>query len=554
MWKHFTTELNLFSFYLFIMSDEDDNIFFDPELEAALIEQEKGQKVRNEQPLQQGDSNDDDEFDDDLDLGQLVEVTETAEQQHAVNNGTITFIPPEDPPPPPVLSESTTCYHPIDVENLRTWIYPTNYPVRGYQLNIVQKAMFSNTLVALPTGLGKTFIAAVVMYNYWRWFPNSFIIFVAPTRPLVTQQIEACFQICGLPQEDTCDVSGTTLPGQRKELYKQKRVFFATPQTIDNDLRTKILPANKIVCLVIDEAHRATGNYSYCKVIKKLSARNKDFRVLALTATPGSKLESVQNVVDNLQISNIQIRTEESMDIREFSYGKNIQSITVRLGYTEGSTGILPKVIQEFKSKLFEPLLKALNRSPAGVSSNVDSITTYGLTSTRKRFQATADNINGSYKYYIVRQILVAEQMSRAYDMLCQHGISSFIDSVESSRQEVEATKAVGKNPGKPAEEYYNNHYINELIPFLKREMLKPDFLGHPKMDKLIGILLKHFSDLPPGASSKVMIFSSFRSSVTEICRVLDRHTPLIRASFFVGQSEGKNGSKGLKQNEQQEV
>lgn len=33
--------------------------------------------------------------------------------------------------------------------------------------------MFSNTLVALPTGLGKTFIAAVVMYNYFRWFPEG---------------------------------------------------------------------------------------------------------------------------------------------------------------------------------------------------------------------------------------------------------------------------------------------------------------------------------------------------------------------------------------------
>lgn len=29
-----------------------------------------------------------------------------------------------------------------------------------------------NTLVCLPTGLGKTLIAAVVMYNHYRWFPT----------------------------------------------------------------------------------------------------------------------------------------------------------------------------------------------------------------------------------------------------------------------------------------------------------------------------------------------------------------------------------------------
>ena len=37
---------------------------------------------------------------------------------------------------------------------------------------IVEQALLRNTLVCLPTGLGKTFIAAVVMYNFFRWFPQ----------------------------------------------------------------------------------------------------------------------------------------------------------------------------------------------------------------------------------------------------------------------------------------------------------------------------------------------------------------------------------------------
>lgn len=48
-----------------------------------------------------------------------------------------------------------------------------NVPLRDYQFDITQSALFSNTLVALPTGLGKTLIAAVVMYNYFRWFPQG---------------------------------------------------------------------------------------------------------------------------------------------------------------------------------------------------------------------------------------------------------------------------------------------------------------------------------------------------------------------------------------------
>lgn len=53
-----------------------------------------------------------------------------------------------------------------------------NVPLRDYQFAITKKALFSNTLVALPTGLGKTLIAAVVMYNYFRWFPDGNLILV----------------------------------------------------------------------------------------------------------------------------------------------------------------------------------------------------------------------------------------------------------------------------------------------------------------------------------------------------------------------------------------
>ena len=89
-----------------------------------------------------------------------------------------------------------------------SWIFPTNYPIRDYQFNIVEKALFQNTLVTLPTGLGKTFIAAVVMYNFYRWYPQGKIIFMAPTKPLVAQQIDACYNIMGIPQEDTAEMTG----------------------------------------------------------------------------------------------------------------------------------------------------------------------------------------------------------------------------------------------------------------------------------------------------------------------------------------------------------
>ena len=53
----------------------------------------------------------------------------------------------------------------IDRLSAKRWLFPLNQPKRDYQFNIVRKCLFENTLVALPTGLGKTFIAGVVMLN-----------------------------------------------------------------------------------------------------------------------------------------------------------------------------------------------------------------------------------------------------------------------------------------------------------------------------------------------------------------------------------------------------
>lgn len=58
-------------------------------------------------------------------------------------------------------------------------------------------------------GLGKTFIAAVVMYNFYRWYPKGKVVFMAPTRPLVSQQIKACHHIMSIPVSDTTEMTGT---------------------------------------------------------------------------------------------------------------------------------------------------------------------------------------------------------------------------------------------------------------------------------------------------------------------------------------------------------
>lgn len=80
---------------------------------------------------------------------------------------------------PPVLRsciDDTLSHHtvgvPICEEAASKWVYPLGVPERTYQVSAIATALLSNTLVCLPTGLGKTLIAAVVMHNFTRWFPK----------------------------------------------------------------------------------------------------------------------------------------------------------------------------------------------------------------------------------------------------------------------------------------------------------------------------------------------------------------------------------------------
>ena len=55
-------------------------------------------------------------------------------------------------------------------------------------------------------------------------------------------------------------------PNERIKTWTNRRVFFLTPQVLVNDLNRGLFPAASVKCLVIDEAHKASGNQAYCQV------------------------------------------------------------------------------------------------------------------------------------------------------------------------------------------------------------------------------------------------------------------------------------------------
>ncbi|KAK6775748.1 hypothetical protein RDI58_026749 [Solanum bulbocastanum] len=424
-------------------------------------------------------------------------------------------------------------YVEIDPEAAKTWIFPVNFDRRDYQFSIIHTALFSNTLVTLPTGLGKTFIAAVVMYNYFRWFPEGKIVFAAPSRPLVLQQVEALHKFVDIPQECTIDLTGQTNPSRRASLWKERRVFFVTPQVLEKDIHSGICFMKHLVCLVIDEAHRASGNYSYCVVVRELMAFHVQVRILALTATPGSKRQAVQKVIDNLQISTLEYRNETDPDVLPYVHARKIEQITVPMGQDAVEVG-------ELLFEVMDPLASRLCAYGLQVNRDYRTLSPHLILDSRSRFheappqnlpQVKFQEIDGLYGVLIT--------LSHIVKLLSSHGIKSAFEMLEEKLQ----SKFFGRLMGR-----------NEIL--LKAKRLMQQVVSHgapsPKLSKTLEILIDHFKMSDP-KKSRVIIFSNFRQSVSDILLSLRSLTDLVKATEFIGQSSGK-ASKGQSQKNQQVV
>lgn len=382
---------------------------------------------------------------------------------------------------PLATQKEVVTHHKLDLEATNTWVYPTNLgTIRDYQYNIVARGLFHNLLVALPTGLGKTFIAATIMLNWFRWAPESQIVFVAPTKPLVAQQIDACFNIVGIPRSQTVMLTGEVKPAIRAEEWKEKRVFFMTPQTIINDLKHGYCDPKRIVLVVVDEAHRATGGYAYCEVIKFIRRFNQSFRVLALTATPGATVEAVQQVVDGLDISRVEIRTEMSLDIRQYVHAREIDTMQFDLSGEQD-------LIMELLSKAIQPVLTKLNGQNVYWLKDPMKLTNYGCIMAQKQWQASdaGKKAPQSIKGMVASIFPTLGSLGHGISLLKFHGIGSFYRAMVNFRNQVDS----GESRGKYAIQIRQDENFEKMMNTVSAWMRNPDFLGHPKLEYLRSVV-----------------------------------------------------------------
>ncbi|MCJ8737138.1 hypothetical protein PDJAM_G00020340 [Pangasius djambal] len=490
-----------------------------------------------------------DEVDDDLILVAVYEAEKSLENQSDVSTDAS------------IKDSAQVCSDLPDFDSLsgRTWIYPINFPIRDYQLKISEAALFQNTLVCLPTGLGKTFIASVVMYNFYRWYPAGKIVFLAPTKPLVAQQIEACYRVMGIPQQHMAELTGSTPAPQRRELWRSRRVFFLTPQVMVNDLSRNTCPAPQIKCVVIDEAHKASGNHAYCQVVRELWNQTKQFRVLALSATPGADMKAVQQVISNLLISHIELRSEESPDVQAHSHQRSVDKIVVPLG--ESLTGYQSRylqVLERFTSRLTQ--MGVLNQR------DLRSFTKYQVILAREQFRRNPpSHLMGAQHGALEGDFALCISLYHGYELLQQMGLRSlflFTQNIMSGAKE--SSRARNELQRSPV---FMDLYREMEAMFLSTTKSPEEqyFYSHPKLQKLDEVIQEHFrtwvkrsgsapDSVDKAESTRVMIFSSFRESVQEIAEMLNRHHPLVRVMTFMGQASAGKGVRGFTQKEQLEV
>jgi ERCC4-related helicase len=421
---------------------------------------------------------------------------------------------------------------PIDPNTAHEWIYPesTDYPTRQYQLEISKTAILHNTLVSLPTGLGKTLIAAVVMYNYHRWFPSGKVIFLAPTLPLVQQQIKACYDIMGIPTRATAILTGKTSQDKRLLLWQEKSVFFCTPQTVQKDLESSTCPAQEVVCVVLDEAHRAAGKYAYVNVINLLEHSGSKFRVLGLSATPGANIKAIQQVIDVLKINRIEARHES--ELAQYTHTRTSEIIIVpQVAASKG--------IEAAMNAIIDPLLNGLRQAGCfqrfGTNS---SIACYNIMKESEAFKGRTNNDNTSSSmsgYFFASQKFV-----QIRDFLHKQGVGM----VRTKINEMRTTRQMGmlSNIVKSPEfaRLWEEVTRATCDPNAYETNARDRLVNNPKLGKLCEILKEHFERARAcSKSSRAIVFSQYRDSVSEIVTVLESYKPMIRSRHFVGQGKG---------------
>lgn len=379
---------------------------------------------------------------------------------------------------------------------------------REYQWNLAKACLEDDTLVVMPTGMGKTIVALLAIAELMR-MKKAKIIFMAPSKPLVHQHYEF---IKGMLYAGVEETTGEDRPEHRSKIWDAD-VVCATPQVVENDALEDRLRLENVDMLIFDEAHRAIGSYPYVKVSHLYEEANPNGRRIGLTASLPNEEEKVKEIMSNLRLRRMEFRDERSPDVRPYVKGSDLDVIRVELPpMFKKVLDLINNALDGYTRTLIEAkLLKP--RRPLSMKKLLDL---------RGKVEELGDK-------RLRASLLVSIKLVHALMLFETQGLDAFIDFME----RVMARKGVASRLIKGDERIVEAYEVARGAKLLGLE--------HPKLKRLLEVL----SNMKEG--DRAIVFASYRSTVDAI------HSYLLEYGIKAGYLIGK-GRSGQSQKEQVEA
>ena len=399
------------------------------------------------------------------------------------------------------------------------------FQAREYQKRIAEVAASTNTLVVLPTGLGKTIIAIMVAAKMLEKHPGSKAMVLAPTRPLVLQHLRAFGAELKLPAESMVALTGTVDPGERELLWMKSRVIFATPQTVYNDVRHGRVSLQDVVLAVFDEAHRSVKDYTYTRLATVYRETALRPRIMGLTASPGASKEKVDEIKRNLFIEAVEARSEESEDVKGYVEKTNIETIKVRV----------PDEYYETTLRLRELYNDKVKKLLSGGFLRSNRVSKKALLDARMAISARlkAAQSSGGQKGYLFGAIINQAQavaILHALEMIETQGAPPLMRYLQKMRDRPDKGKAISSLVRDP-------RWLK-----VEGEATRIASIPHPKIPVMLDVV-EH--QLLKKRDSRIIVFTQYRDTIEDIVKALEKKG--LSARRFVGQSD-REGSRGMDQ------
>ena len=404
---------------------------------------------------------------------------------------------------------------------------------RDYQQSIFETARSKNTLVVLPTGVGKTLIALMLAVDRLKKFPLEKILILAPTKPLVEQHFESFKK--QLPElfADLQLFTGSVLPKDRKKIWNTAEIIFSTPQCIANDLKNYLYDLKSVSLLVIDEAHRCLKNYDYNKIAKQYKSQSENPLILGLTASPGSEKSKVKDICENLAVDEVELRSRDSPDVKPYLQSLDFQKIEVPFPKEFIEIRVLLQKI--YDSKIAQLKSRRILFGPA------NKITLLKLQS-RLAKQVSASNYQAMWGMSLCAQAI---KISHSIELLETQTLSGLQEYLKGLMKQAEQKKSKGVQILVKSPEFN--------AAFLSLTQLLGSKIEHPKVEELSVLVEEEFKE---NKNSKIIIFSQFRETASTLSKKLSKINGA-KPALFLGQAKKTNTSgktSGLSQKEQKKV